>query len=705
MRYCYNMSGELIALSYNVQDVGKIMKSSKKKHQWNFTFKNKKFMLCVFESLKTGKFRIELNNKLIYEVVGGKRSISKKVQDPRLGQITIELMKITNNKYRLSVNNNTFEINNSNIHKMFNYETFEEKQKKIQNKNNSKKEEEYFGINKASEQNQTGQKKISFNNKNIFGDFKAKAKQGGIGKINLGFNKNDNKSNILKFDQGIYGKNGKFDEKNFFGNKKMKAKPKKDLFGDDFFKNSKNKKNDFEDFDMFGNQSKGKKQANIGFDEFGFGDSSNKAQSKQTGSNTNGNWDEFDIFGDNKAKPQTASNNMFEMSNPSTSSNQKKFGSHFGNNKKDDFDIFGDSSSSKNKQPKNDLFDLNIQPNTTAHNQQPITQQKKQNENFLDLDFDVTPAPPQNIPQVNIPVAPVKKDPADFLDFGNDFDLGPQPVKRQVSPIEAQQEEIPEKILTDSLSPNNQQFQDNRNQKIQNDIFDMDENQKEEFASDKMKGFINTNGAEISKIDIQQNDISQNLTNMDILDSSGIKTPAHNNQFDFEKKKPDSEDIPQNNLNEIDFDVTPEQNPGQNNVDLDFGVTPIENPEKKNDDLDFGFGNDSPVVQNQSEDVKKEGGFDDIFDQNEDIFGESERKKDDGKLDMKKNSSSDHDHEDVEEDDDDDDDDEYEAGGMMYQNAIYNNDDDDDDDDEDEEGYETYKKESTYKKNNTNEFL
>jgi hypothetical protein len=698
------MSGELIALSYNVQDVGKIMKSSKKRHQWNFNFKGKKFMLCVFESLKTGKFRVELNNKLIYEVVGGKRSISKKVQDPRVGQLTIELMKITNNKYRLSVNNNTFEINNSNIHKMFNYETFEEKQKQIQKKNNSKKEEEYFGINNRNEQKQTGQKKISFNSKNIFGDFKAKAKQGGIGKINLGFNKNEDKKNLLKFDQGIYGKNGKFDEKNFFGNKNNKSKPKKDLFGDDFFKKSKNKKNDFEDFDMFGNQQKPKKPANTGFDDFGFGEKSSKPQSKPTGSNTQSNWDEFDIFGDNKAKPQPASSNMFQNNNASSSSRPNKFGSHFGNDKKDDFDIFGDASSSKNNQAKNDLFDLNVGSNTQK--QQPNPQPKNtsnNNQNFLDLDFDISPAPVPNVAPVNPPEPQSKKEPNNFLDFGNEFDLVSQPLQKKVTPIQPQTEEIPEKILTDSLSPNNQQFQENRNQKPSNDIFDMDDNRKEEFGSDKMGGFTNTNGAEISKIDIQQNDISQNLTNMDILDSSGMKTPV-NNQFDFDKKKPDIEDFAQDNqLGDLEFDVTPIQKPSKNDVEFGFEVNSVEKtPQNNNNDLDFGFDDNDAVEQRKPEPVKNEAGFDDIFDQNDDVFGESEKKKSDVKAVNKNSSESDHD--DAEEDeDDDDDDDEYEAG-MVYQNAIYNN-DDDEEDDEDEEGYETYKKEEASKKNLENEFL
>lgn len=152
-------------------------------------------------------------------------------------------MKITNNKYRLLVSNNTFEINNSNIHKLFNYETFKEKQKKIKNKNNSKKKEKYFGINKINKETKTESKKINFNSKNIFGDFKVKAKQGEIGKINLGFNKFDHKKNILKFDKEIYDKNGKFDEKNFFGNKSNNSKKTKiDLFWNDFFKSSKTKK-------------------------------------------------------------------------------------------------------------------------------------------------------------------------------------------------------------------------------------------------------------------------------------------------------------------------------------------------------------------------------------------------------------------------------------------------------------------------------
>lgn len=72
--------------------------------------------------------------------------------------------------------------------------------------------------------------------------------------------------------------------------------------------------------------------------------------------------------------------------------------------------------------------------------------------------------------------------------------------------------------------------------KNKNYIFDMDESHKEDFISGKMREFVNTNGTEISKIDIKHHDISQNLTNMDIFGSPGNEI-ASNNQFNFEKKK------------------------------------------------------------------------------------------------------------------------------------------------------------------------
>ena len=760
------MSSDLVAISYEVFDVGKIMKASKKKHQWDFKYKNKKFRLCVFESLKTGKFKLELNNKVIYEITGGKRSISKKVQDPRLGQITIEIMKITNNQYRLSINNCTFEKSDINVQNMFKYETYEEKQKKIQMNNNNKKEEDYFNIGKGTNDQGKETTKLSLNSKLNFGAINNKGSSSGLGKLNLGFNKDPNKKNLLKFDKGIFGKQGKFDEKNYFGNATNKDNKKKDIFSNDFFKNKNSSSNNtkkntnFGDFDIFGEQQSSSnrnnnnninKNTNVGFDDFGFGNQSSKNTNNNIKKNNFDN--DFDIFGmQGSSQPKTnkGAGNLFGNSQTSSSSrNQNKFGSHFGNNQNDDFDIFGGGS--KPSQPQkntdynnnnrntnnNDLFDLNvtsnnrtqIQTNNQQNNNYFQNNNKQQADDFLDLDFggpttniqtqpqSRTQVNMQHLNQIRTQVSPSfnqneinqpqqQKNKKDFLDFGDEFDLvqkptPPQNIQPVIKSIKEPEESVPEKILTDSLSPNSQPFKEPAQPKNTDDLFDFGEPTKNEFNSDKMSNFINTNGAEISNIDIKPHDNSQNLTNIDILDSPSNKTPQNmftnnNNQFDFEKKK--TIEIQKKSIQEI---KSPNQEKDQDDYE---------------EEIDFGFDGVSPVPPKRDENKlneKVEAGFDDIFDQpNNNVFEKKDDKKEEPvfdnpeddeeryekkKQDIKKSKKSESEEEENNDEDDDEDDDD-DDDDVVYQNAIYNNedyDDDDDDDDDDEESYETYKKQDT----------
>lgn len=279
---------------------------------WVFVYKSKRFTLCVFESLKSGKFKIELNKKFIYETVGGKRSISKKVHDSRVGPMTIELMKITNNKYRLTINNNTFEMKNAN-EQLFVYETFEQKQKKIQTQSKKHESEEFFGFNKGG-----GSKGLK--GSDLFGDFKGKAKTSG--KMKLKFGSKAQKKDMFKFDKGVFDKKGKFGENDFFGAKMSKKQPKKKgIFGndDDIFgtKNQKKKKTgDFDGFDLFGNKKPNNvpKKKPTNFDDFGFGNNnSNKnKQSNYRRNQQNSKWSKNDdIFGKASKPNRSAKNEIF----------------------------------------------------------------------------------------------------------------------------------------------------------------------------------------------------------------------------------------------------------------------------------------------------------------------------------------------------------------------------------------------------------
>lgn len=361
------MSGGLQPMSYNVYNVGKIQKASKKRHEWIFTFKHKRFVLNVFESLKSGKFRVELNRKTVVEMIGGKRSISKTVHDMRLGKLKIDLMKITNNQYRLSVNNNTFEGDKKRTNSEFKFETFEEKERAIKRKARDNKAEQYFG-------NAGG-----VSGKDLFGNLKAKEK---TGKIRLGFGKQKKKNDLFTFDTGVFGKKGKFNDKDFFGARKTKKNVG--------FKN----KNAFANGDLFAKpKSKTKKTAN--FNDFGdYMDSKPKAQQK----------DPFDLFGDVQpaAKKQPA---------------PKK------NNNWGDFDVFG-AKPKKNfekKPAQQDFFAVNNQRNAPSNNQGGLldfdigiappgsksrskVRKVKENNDLLGMDVGWTgqPTPPAQQPQANV---------------------------------------------------------------------------------------------------------------------------------------------------------------------------------------------------------------------------------------------------------------------------------------------------------------
>lgn len=369
------MTGEFRSIDYSVNDVGKIMKSSKKRHMWVFIYKSKRFTLCVFESLKSGKFKIELNRKPVYETVGGKRSISKKVHDSRVGALTIELMKITNNQYRLTVNNNTFELKNAN-EQLFVYETFEQKQKKLQSKGEKNAGDEFFGIGKGGSKGLKGS--------DLFGDFKGKAQKSEKLKLKFG-GKNAKTASKFQFDKGVFAKKGKFGENDFFGAKAATKKPaKKDPFADggDIFGSKKTKKvtSDFDGFDLFGNQQKGgkgsvaKKKAN--FDDFGFGP---KKGSNVRQTQKKDNWGDMDFFGNSKPKGQAKGRSGLQ-------------------NRSAKDEIFGTPTPPKNTAADDDLlnFDIGV-PGKPAPKPAP---KPAKNEGFGDLDWDMPVKPKKSLKKV-----------------------------------------------------------------------------------------------------------------------------------------------------------------------------------------------------------------------------------------------------------------------------------------------------------------
>ena len=293
-------------------------------------------------------------------------------------------MKITNNKYRLTVNKNTFESKNK-AENLFVYETFEQKQKKIQKEAANKKNEDFFGINSSSKGGSKGLK-----GSDLFGDFKGKSSKSNKMKINFGL-KNQKKKDLFTFDKGVFGKKAKFGNNDFFGAKKSNKNntKKNDPFGEgsNLFASKKNKKitSDFDGFDIFGGSKKGgqnsvTKKKNTGFDDFGFG------TKKPANTKKKDNWGDFDFFGkpQNKSKPNR--NNTFDNSSgPKTGRSAKN-------------EIFGNPV-----QPKvedSDLLDFDI--GIPASNQQVQPAKPVQSGGFGDLDWDMPVKPKKSVGKVVI---------------------------------------------------------------------------------------------------------------------------------------------------------------------------------------------------------------------------------------------------------------------------------------------------------------
>ena len=82
----------LIFESYAQKDVGSFFKDSKKLHEWNFVFSEKKSKICVKESFKSKKFRFLFNDKLISENVTQEED-KKKGLDFQIGNMSIHIKR------------------------------------------------------------------------------------------------------------------------------------------------------------------------------------------------------------------------------------------------------------------------------------------------------------------------------------------------------------------------------------------------------------------------------------------------------------------------------------------------------------------------------------------------------------------------------------------------------------------------------------
>lgn len=94
------------SLSFDATNVGKIIKSSKKKSVWKFIFKNKPCELILNISKFSGNYSIFLNTKLLYK---GNRTFDCNFQFKIKLEKNILLIHQINNDYKLIFNKKDFE--------------------------------------------------------------------------------------------------------------------------------------------------------------------------------------------------------------------------------------------------------------------------------------------------------------------------------------------------------------------------------------------------------------------------------------------------------------------------------------------------------------------------------------------------------------------------------------------------------------------
>ena len=222
-------------------------------------------------------------------------------------------------------------------------------------------------------------------------------------------------------------------------------------------------------------------------------------------------------------------------------------------------------------------------------------EQKPQN-NFLDFGEEDIPNEGRNDQKKKI-----------SYDIMNELKPKEEPVNPSPENYPSISKKVPENTFDEGLLPPVTQTQELPQRITSKEIIDVQTN-----YDANMEGFMNTNGAEISRILKNPNDVSQNMTNLDILGMPSEKnegdildrvSPEQSGQvLQNEKSEPEGRQQKESQAKEEDFGLAAE--PDQKKED-----PPVED---KTDPE-----NDNPILEAFEEPgppKKDEGGFDDIFD-------------------------------------------------------------------------------------------
>ena len=95
--------------SYKVQDVGKLIKDTKRVHIWILYYENKRYEIVAKESFVSKKFRFYIQRNLIQEMKKVKEIDKRKGFDFEYQNLYIKVRKADSKKYDLYINNQKFE--------------------------------------------------------------------------------------------------------------------------------------------------------------------------------------------------------------------------------------------------------------------------------------------------------------------------------------------------------------------------------------------------------------------------------------------------------------------------------------------------------------------------------------------------------------------------------------------------------------------
>ena len=121
---------DIQSLKKSITNIGKIIKSSKKKYTWEFILEDKKFILDLLVSKISSKKRIIINQEKVFE---------KKIKENFIYEIYLQLHNITikqrENNFVLLLDGFLFDQKKKKVHFK---NDFENKKKKIENNKNNK---------------------------------------------------------------------------------------------------------------------------------------------------------------------------------------------------------------------------------------------------------------------------------------------------------------------------------------------------------------------------------------------------------------------------------------------------------------------------------------------------------------------------------------------------------------------------------------